>query len=116
MIQFRGDRGLRVTVRDIAQNPRKLRFITVPAGQLAGRLGDVSVAAINYPEATKAGLYPARDAIGMEDGRSPYAGVLTIRSADKRQPWVGQLISAYRSDGIKRYILEHYHDSVRRPW
>jgi YaeC family lipoprotein len=116
LIQFREGRGLKVTVHDITKNPRKLRFIELPANLLAGELDSVSVAAINYNEAAKAGLYPARDAIGMEDGRSPYAGVLTIRSADRRQPWVGRLISAYRSDEIKRFILVRYQDSVRRPW
>jgi D-methionine transport system substrate-binding protein len=116
LIQFRDNRGLKVTVHDITKNPRKLRFIELPADRLAGELDSVSVAAINYTEAAKAGLYPARDAIGMEDGRSPYAGVLTIRSADRRQPWVGRLISAYRSDEIKRFILVRYQDSVRRPW
>jgi YaeC family lipoprotein len=116
LIQFRDGRGLKVTVHDITNNPRKLRFIELPADRLAGELDSVSVAAINYTEAAKAGLYPARDAIGMEDGRSPYAGVLTIRSADRRQPWVVRLISAYRSDEIKRFILVRYQDSVRRPW
>jgi D-methionine transport system substrate-binding protein len=116
LIEFRDDAGLYVSVRDIAKNPRKLRFIEVPADQLASRLDKVSVAAINYPEASKAGLYPARDGIGMEDGRSPFAGVLAIRSSDKRQPWVAQLVSAYHSEEIKRFILVRYQDSVRRPW
>ena len=116
LIQFRDNAGLNVTVRDITKNPRKLRFVELPANTLANRLNQVSVAAINYPEAAKAGLYPARDGIGMEDGRSPYAGVLAIRSIDKRQPWVGRLISAYRSDEVKRFILVRYQDSVRRPW
>lgn len=116
LIQFRENRGLKVTVHDITKNPRRIRFVELPAEQLAGSLDKVSVAAINYPEASKAGLYPARDGVGMEDGRSPYAGVLTIRTTDKRQPWVGRLISAYRSDEIKRFILVRYQDSVRRPW
>lgn len=116
LIQFRDNAGLKVTVRDITKNPRKLRFVELPAGVLASRLDQVSVAAINYPEAAKAGFYPARDGIGMEDSRSPYAGVLTIRSADTRQPWVKRLISAYRCEEIKRFILVRYQDSVRRPW
>jgi YaeC family lipoprotein len=116
LIDFRAGAGLQVTVRDITRNPRKLRFIELPAGQLARSLGQVSLAALNYPEASKAGLFPARDAVGMEDSRSPYAGVLAIRSGDARQPWVAQLISAYHSDEIKHFILVRYQDSVRRPW
>jgi YaeC family lipoprotein len=116
LIQFRGEPGLRATVRDIARNPRQLRFIELPADQLPGSLDRVSIAAINYPEAAKSGLYPARDAIGMEDGRTPYAGVLAIRSIDGQQPWLAGLVSAYHSDEIKKHILARYQDSVRRPW
>jgi ABC-type metal ion transport system substrate-binding protein len=88
----------------------------LPADQLPGSLDRVSIAAINYPEAAKSGLYPARDAIGMEDGRTPYAGVLAIRSIDGQQPWLAGLVSAYHSDEIKKHILARYQDSVRRPW
>jgi len=116
LIRLRDNVGLKVTLRDITKNPRKLRFVELHANQLPGKLDSVIVAAINYAEASKAGLYPARDAIGMEDGRSPYAGVLTIRSTDKRQPWADRLISTYHSDEIKRFILANYQDSVRRPW
>jgi D-methionine transport system substrate-binding protein len=116
LIQLRDDAGLKATLRDISNNPRKLKFIELPVAQLTSSFDKAAVVAINYSEATKAGLYPARDAIGMEDGRSPYAGVLTIRSTDKQQPWVTKLISAYHSNEIKRFILEHYQDSVRRPW
>lgn len=116
LIQFREDRGLKVTLRDITRNPRRLRFIELPADRLTAALDKVGLAVINYPEASRAGLYPARDAIGMEDGRSPYAGVLAIRSADRQQAWVGRFISAYRSEEIKRFILVRYQDSVRRPW
>jgi YaeC family lipoprotein len=116
LIQFRDNRGLKVTVRDIIKNPRKLRFVELPADQLINSIDKVSVAAINFSEASKAGLYPARDAIGMEDSRSPFAGVLAIRATDRQKPWVARLISAYHSDEIKRFILINYQDSVRRPW
>ncbi len=116
LIRIRDGSGCNAAVRDIVKNPRSLRFVQFPAGQLANRLEKVSLAAIGYPEAAQAGLYPARDGIGMEDGRSPYAGVLAIRSCDKQKPWVGRLVSAYHSDAIKRFILVRYQDSVRRPW
>lgn len=116
LIRLRDNAGLKVSPRDITKNPRQLRFVELPVGQLTGRLDSVTVAAINYAEAALAGLYPARDTIGMEDGRSPFSGVLAIRSADKRQPWVERLVSSYHSDEIKRFILVSYQDSVRRPW
>jgi D-methionine transport system substrate-binding protein len=116
LIRIRDGAGLGARLRDVVKNPRRLRFVELPPGRLAERLGTASLAAIPYPEAAKAGLQPARDGIGMEDGRSPWAGVLTVRSADLQKPWVGRLVSAYRSDEIKRFILHRYRDSVRRPW
>lgn len=116
LIRIRDDAGYGATVRDITRNPRGLRFVELPGEQLAGSLGKVSLAAIPYPAAARAGLYPARDGIGMEDGRSPYAGVLATRSADRQKEWVVRLVAAYRNDEIKRFILLRYQDSVRRPW
>ncbi|WP_261320324.1 MetQ/NlpA family ABC transporter substrate-binding protein, partial [Burkholderia dolosa] len=66
--------------------------------------------------AAGAGLAPARDSIGIEDARSPYANVLTVRDADRAKPWVAQLIAAYHSDDVAHFILTRYRDSVRRPW
>ena len=63
-----------------------------------------------------AGLQPARDSLGIEDARSPWAGVLAVRRADVEAPWLRQLVAVYRSEPVKRFILERYRDSVRRPW
>ncbi|HIH2647553.1 TPA: MetQ/NlpA family ABC transporter substrate-binding protein, partial [Burkholderia cenocepacia] len=57
-----------------------------------------------------------RDSISLEDARSPYANVLTVRDADRAKPWVAQLVAAYHSDDVARFILTRYQDSVRRPW
>jgi D-methionine transport system substrate-binding protein len=108
--------SLHGTVQDIVKNPYKLRFIEVQTDKSVRALDKSSLVTINYHEATKAGLHPARDALGLEDSSTPYSSVLTIRSTDKEKPWVARLISVYRSQGIKRFILERFEDSVRRPW
>jgi D-methionine transport system substrate-binding protein len=116
LIELPGTFSLNGTARDIVKNPFKLRFVEVKTDQLVRALDTESLVTINYPEATKAGLYPARDALGFEDSSTPYSSVLTIRTADKQQPWVDRLVSIYHSSEMKRFILEHYQDSVRRPW
>ena len=88
----------------------------MPTDKLVKALDTESLVTINYREATKAGLHPARDALGFEDSSTPYSSVLTIRTTDKQQPWVAKLVSIYHSAEIKRFILERYQDSVRRPW
>jgi D-methionine transport system substrate-binding protein len=108
--------SLKGTVQDIVKNPFTLRFIEVQTDKLLWALDNESLVTINYREATKAGLHPARDALGFEDSSTPYSSVLTIRTADKQQPWVARLVSSYHHSEIKRFILERYQDSVRRPW
>ncbi len=108
--------ALNGTVRDIVKNPFGLRFVEVQTDKLVSALHSESLVTINYREATRAGLYPARDALGFEDSSTPYSCVLTIRTADKQQPWVDKLVSIYHSPEIKCFILERYQDSVRRPW
>ncbi|MDB5978022.1 MAG: metal transporter substrate-binding protein [Nevskia sp.] len=115
-ITFPDTAGLHATPRDISTNPRKLKFITLAPAQLPAALDKAAFAAIPWAVAEQAGLQPARDAIGMEDARSPYANVIAVRAQDKDQPWVAQLVAAYHSEPIKHYILTHYQDSVRRPW
>jgi D-methionine transport system substrate-binding protein len=116
LIKLPGTFSLKGTVQDIVKNPFKLRFVEVQNDKLLRSLDTESLVTINYREATKAGLYPARDALGFEDSSTPYSSVLTIRTADKQKPWVDKLVSIYHSLEIKRFILEHYQDSVRRPW
>jgi YaeC family lipoprotein len=108
--------GLNGTVRDIVKNPFGLRFAEAPTDKLVSALNRQTLVTINYREASKAGLSPARDSLGFEDSSTPYSSVLTIRTADKGQPWVDTLVSSYHSPAIKRFILESYQGSVRRPW
>jgi D-methionine transport system substrate-binding protein len=116
LIELPGTFGLNGTVQDIVKSPFKLRFAEVQTDKLVRALDTASLVTINYREATRAGVYPARDALGVEDSSTPYSCVLTIRAADKHQPWVDRLVSIYRCSEIKRFILERYQDSVRRPW
>lgn len=116
LITFPDAAGLHATPRDISANPRKLRFLSLAPDQLPAALPKVAFAAMPWSVAEQAGLQPARDSIGMEDARSPYADVIAVRAQDKNQPWVAGLVAAYHSEPIKHFILTRYQDSVRRPW
>jgi YaeC family lipoprotein len=108
--------NLRAGLHDIETNPHRYRLVPLPAAQLAANRGRYAAALIDYADAARAGLSPARDGIGMEDARTPYAGVLAVRSADQQQPWLKTLIASYRSEPVAHFILTRYQDSVRRPW
>jgi len=116
LIGLREGSGLQAGLRDVVGNRRRLRFVQMRGDGLAGALAKVALAVIDSVDAARAGLEPARDSIGLEDGRSPYAGVLAVRRDQAGAPWVAQLLRAYRSEPMQRFLLEHYRDSVRRPW
>ncbi|QYD71891.1 MetQ/NlpA family lipoprotein [Paraburkholderia edwinii] len=116
LLTFDDRAGLHAALRDVTGNRLHLKLRALPRERLVAALNTVTFAVIDSASAQQAGLYPARDSIGIEDARSPYAGVLTVRDVDRAQPWVAQLIAAYHSNEVAHFILTRYQDSVRRPW
>ncbi|PRG06363.1 metal ABC transporter substrate-binding protein [Burkholderia ambifaria] len=116
LVTLRAKAGLHATLRDVSGNRLALKFVALRRDRLHAALDSAAFVAIDSDDATRMGLQPARDSINLEDARSPYANVLTVRDADRTQPWVAQLVAAYHSDDVAHFILTRYHDSVRRPW
>jgi D-methionine transport system substrate-binding protein len=96
------------TILDIAGNPKKLKITELDAAQLPRTLADVDAAIINTNYALPAGLQPLKDAIAMEDIRSPYANIIVVRTQNKDQPWVKKLVAAYQSPEVKAYIDKEF--------
>ncbi|MCC8393050.1 MetQ/NlpA family lipoprotein [Paraburkholderia sp. MMS20-SJTR3] len=116
LLTFRDDAGMHATLADITGNRLNLKIRRLPRARLYDSLDSVAFAVIDSDTAARAGLQPARDALSLEDARSPYANVLTVRDADRGNPWVAQLVAAYHSTDVAHFILTRYQDSVRRPW
>ena len=110
--------GPAVRLGDVQNSPRQVEVVAASEAALAAELARGSLVALEYASAQRLGLAPARDALAMEDGFSPFAQVLTVRRADlAAQPaWLTRLSSAYRSAAVKDFILRHFQDSVRRAW
>lgn len=100
------NKGELVTVRDITDNPRELKFVELEAAQLPRILQDVRAAVINTNFASEADLIPSRDAIIIEGKDSPYANVLVVRQDDVETPAIQALIRAVNSAEVKAYIEE----------
>ncbi|KWH12272.1 metal ABC transporter substrate-binding protein [Burkholderia territorii] len=116
LVTLRDKAGLHATLRDVTSNRLALKFVAVRRERLYEALDSSAFVAIDSEDAARSGLQPARDSINLEDARSPYANVLTVRDADRTKPWVAQLVAAYHSDDVAHFILTRYQDSVRRPW
>ena len=116
IITLRPDAGLRATVADIVDNPRKIRIVELDAAQLPRSLDDVDAAAVNTNYAVQAGLQPKRDAIAIEPADSPYANLIAVRAPDKDRPEFARLVAAYRSDEVRRFVLDTFQGAVVPTW
>jgi len=116
LLKLKGNVGLSATVADITENPQHLQIKELEAAQVALSLTDVDFAVINTNYATQAGLVPNRDALFIEDGKSPYANVLVVRSEDKDKAVFKKLIKAYQSDEVKQFITDHFQGSGTAAW
>ncbi len=99
-----------ITVRDITENKKNLKFDEIDAAQLPRVLGDVSAAIINTNFAAEANLNPSKDALIIEDKDSPYANVLTVKEENKDKPYIKALGNALNSPEVKKYIEDNLID------
>ncbi len=92
--------GELVTVVDITDNPRGLKFTELEAAQLPRTLEDVTASVINTNFAGEAGLNPSTDAIIIEGSDSPYANIVVVRAADAATPAAEALKKASNSPEV----------------
>jgi D-methionine transport system substrate-binding protein len=116
LIKFKDNPGVKVTVADIIENPKKIEFAEIDAAQLPRSLDDVAAAVINTNYAMEAGLNPKKDAIAIEGEKSPYANVIVVRTADKDKPWVKTLVESYHDDSIRAFINDQFKGALIPSW
>lgn len=115
LLKLRPEAGLKPTVADIIDNPRKLKIVEVDAAQSVRALDDVALAAINTNYAIEAKLDPTK-ALLREDPKGPYVNLIAVRAADKDKPWVKTLIEAYQSPQVKDFVAEKFKGAVLIAW
>lgn len=111
IITLKDASDLYATERDIVKNPKNIRIKPVEAALLPKILGDVDAAVINGNYALQAGL-SMKDALALEDSRSPYANVLVVKSKDVNNPNILKLKNALLSNKTKKFIKETYKDEI----
>lgn len=108
--------GLKATIKDITDNPKKLQFKELEAAQIARSLPDVDLAVINGNYALDAGLNAAKDALKAEDKDSlaakTYANFLAVRAGDEKRPDLVALEKALNSPEVKKFIQDTYKGAV----
>jgi D-methionine transport system substrate-binding protein len=100
------------TVRDITSNPKGLQIRELEAATLPRVLDQIDLALINTNYALDAGLNPTRDALLIEGKDSPYVNYVVGKPGEAKDPRVVKLVTALRSEPIRRFILDRYKGAV----
>jgi D-methionine transport system substrate-binding protein len=100
------------TLRDIASNPKKLKFREIEAATLPRILGQVDLALINTNYALDAKLDPTKDALVIEDADSPYVNYLVARPDNRDATAVQKLAAALTGAEVREFIANKYHGAV----
>jgi D-methionine transport system substrate-binding protein len=116
IIKLRAGAGVTAGVADIADNPKKYRFIELDAAQLPRSLPDVDAAAVNNNYAVQAGLDPVRDSILKETADGPWVNIIAVREEDKDKPWVATFVKAYQSEAVKQFVAEKFKGAYVPAW
>ena len=74
------------------------------------------LAAINTNYAMQAGLMPSKNGLIVEDGDSPYANLLVVRSSDKNDPRFLKLVAALHSPEVLHEAQQLFHGQAVRAW
>ncbi|WP_298706458.1 MetQ/NlpA family ABC transporter substrate-binding protein [uncultured Veillonella sp.] len=112
LITLKDPNNIYSTKEDIATNPKNLDIVEVEAAQTPRTLPDVFAAVINANYALSADLNPLRDALAIDDIKSPYANIITVRKGDENRPEIQKLIKALQSPETKKFIEDKYQGAI----
>ncbi|MGW6456518.1 MetQ/NlpA family ABC transporter substrate-binding protein [Streptomyces sp. NPDC055078] len=113
LIELKADAGNDATPKDIAANPKKLRFKELEAPQVPRALDDVDAAVINGNFAVEAKLSPKKDSLALEPAKdNPYGNLLAVKEGNEKDPRVVKLVKLLQSPEVKKYIEDTYDGSV----
>lgn len=116
LIHLKKSAGLSAMPSDIDSNPKQFKFKELDAAQLARSLPDVAAAVINTNYAIPAGLSPIRDAIFHEGADSPYANIIVIRSDEKDDPRMKELVASFQSTEVRDAAKKIFNDQAIPAW
>ena len=112
VIKLKPTAGISATVLDVIDNPKNIQLVQIEAAQLPRSLDDLDASAINTNYAVQANLVPTRDAIAIEDAKSPYANLIAVRTQDVGKPWVPKLVKAFQSPEVKKLVEASFSGSM----
>lgn len=116
LIKLKEGTGIKASPADIIANPKNIKIKELDAAIIPRSLTDLDLAAVNTNYAMPAGLNPAKDALFLEDSNSPYVNIIATSGKTKNDPRVQELIKAYHSPEVKKFIETKYQKSIIAAW
>lgn len=113
VIKLKENAGLEATEKDIAENPKNLKFTAVEAATIPRAYEDAAIAVINSNYALEANLSPKKDAIAIEKSEgNPFANIIAAREEDKDNETYKKVLEAFESDEVRKYIEEKFDGEI----
>jgi len=113
IITLKDGAGNDATPKDIAKNPKNLKFKELEAAQTPRSLDDVDAAVINGNYAIESDLKPSEDALVLESAKNnPYGNFLAVKKGNEDDPRVKKLAKLLTSPEVKKFIEDKYAGSV----
>lgn len=100
------------TAKNIVSNPKNVQIKPLEAAMLPRVLDQVDLAIINTNYALQAKLNPTKDAIFIEDSKSPYVNVLATKQGKENDPRIQKLAKVLNSPEVKKFIEDKYKGAV----
>ena len=112
VITLKDNSNILSTVKDVAENPKNIKFRELEAATIPRVLTQVDAALINTNYALEAKLNPEKDALAIEGSDSPYVNILVARPDNKDSEDMKKLAAALHSPEVKQFINEKYKGAV----
>ena len=112
VIKLKDNKNILSTVKDVAENPKNVKFRELEAATIPRVLTQVDAALINTNYALEAKLNPEKDALAIEGSDSPYVNILVARPDNKDSDDMKKLAAALHSPAVKQFIIEKYKGAV----
>ncbi|WP_342388574.1 MetQ/NlpA family ABC transporter substrate-binding protein [Salinicoccus bachuensis] len=103
------------TFDDITSNEKNFEFDNQTAPELLVSMyenNEAPAVIINSNFALDGGLSPTEDSIVVEDGNSPYANLVAVRTGDEEREDIQQLMEVLQGEEIKQFIEDNYEGAV----
>lgn len=112
LIKLDGKDKVTPNEKNIVENSKNLKFVSMESVQIPRSLDDVDFVAINTGAATDAGLNPKTDSIYLEDANGEnakqYYNIIAVRTEDKDKEVFKTLMEAYHQEETKKVLDEIY--------